>query len=40
MKDKFDIRAFHDFILEQGALPMDVLEGLVKDWASAKMGKN
>lgn len=40
MKDKFDIRAFHDFILEQGALPMDVLEGLVKDWVSEKMGKN
>ncbi|NLD39438.1 MAG: DUF885 domain-containing protein [Desulfatiglans sp.] len=40
MKDKFDIRAFHDFILEQGALPMDVLEGLVKDWVAAKMVKN
>jgi uncharacterized protein (DUF885 family) len=39
LEDKFDIRAFHDFILEQGALPMDVLEGLVKEWASAKMDK-
>ncbi len=40
LKDRFDIRAFHDFILEQGALPMDVLEGLVKEWVSEKMGKN
>jgi uncharacterized protein (DUF885 family) len=40
MKDKFDIRAFHDFILEQGALPMEVLEGLVKEWASSRIDKN
>lgn len=39
LKDKFDIRAFHDFILEQGALPMDVLEGLVKEWVTKKMDK-
>ena len=28
--DKFDIRAFHDEVLSQGALPLDVLEGLLR----------
>ncbi|MBN1903784.1 MAG: DUF885 domain-containing protein [Deltaproteobacteria bacterium] len=37
LEDKFDIRAFHDFILEQGALPMVVLESQVKDWVSRRM---
>jgi prolyl oligopeptidase len=27
--DKFDIRKFHDVILRQGAVPLDVLEELV-----------
>ncbi len=28
----FDLRAFHDLLLAQGALPLDVLEALVRDW--------
>lgn len=29
---KFDIRAFHDVILRSGAVPLDVMEELVKKW--------
>ncbi len=32
----FDVRAFHDLILEQGSLPMDVLDARVDAWISAK----
>jgi uncharacterized protein (DUF885 family) len=30
--DAFDIRAFHDQVLGQGAMPLDVLEGRIDDW--------
>lgn len=30
--DAFDIRAFHDVILKDGALPLDVLESQVRAW--------
>ena len=30
--DKFDVRQFHDQILGQGALPLDVLEARVRSW--------
>jgi uncharacterized protein (DUF885 family) len=30
--DKFNIRAFHDRVLDGGALPMDVLEGRINAW--------
>jgi uncharacterized protein (DUF885 family) len=32
--DKFDIRAFHDEILNGGALPMDVLKERIHDWVA------
>jgi uncharacterized protein (DUF885 family) len=38
--DKFDIRAFHDEILNGGALPLDVLESRTDAWiAAVKAGK-
>jgi uncharacterized protein (DUF885 family) len=36
---KFDIRKFHDTVLDAGALPLDVLESRVDAWiASEKSG--
>ena len=33
--DKFDIRAFHEVVLSNGAVPLNVLEDLVNDWVAA-----
>lgn len=34
--EKFDIRAFHDELLGQGALPLDVLEPRMRRWVAAQ----
>lgn len=36
---KFDLAAFHDVVLGQGAVPLDVLEAQVKDWIAAERGR-
>ncbi|HZY73017.1 MAG TPA: DUF885 domain-containing protein [Edaphobacter sp.] len=33
---KFDIKAFHDEVLDSGALPMDILEERVNDWIASQ----
>jgi uncharacterized protein (DUF885 family) len=33
---KFDLRAFHDAVLDQGPLPLDVLEEKINAWISTQ----
>jgi uncharacterized protein (DUF885 family) len=35
---KFDIRAFHDLVLDSGALPLDVVEQRVNAWIASQQG--
>jgi uncharacterized protein (DUF885 family) len=32
----FDIRKFHDFLIDSGALPLDVLDTRVDEWISTQ----
>jgi uncharacterized protein (DUF885 family) len=36
---KFDLAAFHDLVLGQGSVPLDILEAQVKDWVAAEKVK-
>jgi uncharacterized protein (DUF885 family) len=36
LADKFDIREFHDVVLKNGALPLDILEEVVNSWVAGK----
>jgi uncharacterized protein (DUF885 family) len=38
--DGFDIRAFHDAIVDQGAMPMDMLESRTKEWIAEQKAKH
>jgi uncharacterized protein (DUF885 family) len=33
--DKFDIRKFHDVVLENGSIPMNILEQKVNEWVKS-----
>jgi uncharacterized protein (DUF885 family) len=37
--DKFDVRQFHDQILGNAALPLDILEQRIKDWVASQKPK-
>lgn len=37
--DKFDIRDFHDQVLDQGALPLDVLDARIRAWVAERKTK-
>ena len=37
--DKFNLAAFHDVVLGQGAVPLDVLDQMVREWVAAQKGK-
>ena len=34
--DKFDIRAFHDAVLADGPLPLEVLETRINEWIGSQ----
>lgn len=36
--DRFDIKGFHDTALAAGAVPLDVLERMIDDWAAGQRG--
>ena len=35
--DKFDVRQFHDQVLGNAAVPLDVLETRIKAWVNSKL---
>jgi prolyl oligopeptidase len=36
---RFDLRAFHDRVLEQGAVPLDILEASLHQWVAAQQAR-
>ena len=37
--EKFDIRGFHDTVLENGAVTLDVLEEIIDEWIAQQSGQ-
>jgi uncharacterized protein (DUF885 family) len=39
LKENFDIRAFHDLVLSEGAVTLSILEGMVNDFIAGELKK-
>ena len=39
LKERFDVRTFHNALLDDGPLPLDVLEKRIGEWISEQQGK-
>ena len=39
MGDKFNLKQFHSIVLDQGIVPLFVLENLIEDWIEAETSK-
>jgi uncharacterized protein (DUF885 family) len=39
MGNGFDIRSFHDAVLQEGAIPLDILEAHVNSWLAKQSAK-
>ncbi len=39
LKDKFDVRAFHDLVLSQGSVTLSILELMVNEWIEKQVSK-
>jgi uncharacterized protein (DUF885 family) len=39
LADKFDLRRFHNALIDNGALPLDVLEAQIADWIAAERSR-
>ncbi len=37
--DRFDVRGFHDAVLRNGSVPLDVLEAQIRDWVAAQKAR-
>ena len=37
LKDRFDLRAFHDALLAGGAMPLDLLEKRMHEWVAGQI---